>query len=384
MKKLFTLFLAAALLLTGCSGNSNGNNAKNQKDDVYVFRAMIPKTGDVAVYGNSSEKGLLLAIEEINANGGINGKQIDYKSDDDKGDATEAVNLFSKYLEEGADAILGAITSKPALAVAETSVESGIPVLTPTGTMESITAGKANVFRACFTDPAQGVLLANFVKNNLNKTRVAILRNTSSDYSNGVADKFAEQAKVKALEVVADEGYGDGDNDFKAQLTNIKEKNPEVLLVPDYYEKDVIIAKQVRDLGLDVAIVGPDGWDGVLSVVAEGEEDLLENCYFSNHYSVHDETPVVKNFVESYRKKYNEDPSAFSALSYDAVYLYKAAFEKAASKEYKDVVEALKSIEASGVTGSLKFDENNNPVKSAVMMTIKDGQYVMDSVVEAE
>lgn len=388
MKKKLTLLLAGLLLLTACgtSGAVEGNNSNGAQgpEDVITLGVITPKTGNVAIYGITTEQGMLLAADEINSNGGINGKKLVLKSEDDKGDATEAVNIYSKYVEEGVNGILGPVTSKPALAVAENASADHIPIVTPTGTMASITEGKPNVFRICFTDPMQGVLLANFASSSLNVKTAAVLRNTSSDYSNGVADKFIEKAKIDGIEIVADEGYGATDKDFKAQLTNIKSSNPEVLLIPDYYENDVVILKQAHDVGLDVPIIGPDGWDGVLGVVAKGEENTLNNCYFTNHYSVKDTNPVVKNFVDNYRAKYNDDPSAFAALGYDAVYVFAKAFENCKSETYEDIIDSLKQVEIEGVTGHLKFGENNNPIKSAAIMRIEDGEYVLDSYVKPE
>lgn len=389
MKRKLTLLLAGLLLLTACgtSGAAEGKNTSEgqEKDsDVIKLGCITPKTGSVAIYGITTEQGISLAVDEINANGGINGKKIELVKEDDKGDATEAVNIYSKLVEQNVNAIVGPATSKSALAVAENSIADNIPIITPTGTMASITEGKPNVFRICFTDPMQGHLLANFASGSLNVKTAAILRNTSSDYSNGVADKFIEKAKADGIEIVADEGYGATDKDFKAQLTNIKSSNPELLLVPDYYENDVVIVKQAHDIGLNIPIIGPDGWDGVLGVVAKGEESTLNNCYFTNHYSVKDTNPVVKNFVDNYRAKYNEEPSSFSALGYDAVYVYAKAFENAKSLAYEDIIDALKQVEIDGVTGHLKFGENNNPIKSAAIMRIEDGEYELDSYVKPE
>ncbi len=388
MKKKLVVLLSALLLLSGCGTSNNAGEKKQEasadSSEVIKLGGIIPKSGPVANYGNSTENGIKMAVEEINENGGINGKKIEYISEDDKGDSTEAMNVYSKFVESGVNGIVGPITSKPALAVAENSVNDGIPVVTPTGTMESITEGNGNVFRICFTDPMQGLLLANFASGKLGAKTVAVLRNNSSDYSNGVSDKFISSCKEKGLEVLADEGYGSSDKDFKAQLTNIKSKNPDVLLISDYYENNIVVVRQARDLGLKSTIIGPDGWDGVLGVVAKGEESSLDGIYFTNHYSVKDTKEVVKNFVDNYKSKYGEDPSAFSALGYDAIYAYKNAFENTKSMDYKDVVEALKKVEIEGVTGSLKFGENNNPIKSCAIMKIQDGQYILDSYVGAE
>ncbi|MBU5669737.1 ABC transporter substrate-binding protein [Peptoniphilus sp. MSJ-1] len=382
MKKLFAV-MSLAVLLTACGGGDKAASAPADSD-VIKIGGIVPKTGAAAVYGNTTDNGIKLAVEEINANGGINGKQVEYVSEDDKGDPTEAVTIYNKLVEGGNNVIIGAITSKPSLAVADNSAADGIPIITPTGTSAAITEGKANVFRTCFTDPLQGKILANFAADNLSAKTAAVLRNTSNDYSNGVADEFINQAKTKGIEVVADEGYGDSDVDFKVQLTNIKNQNPDVILVPEYYEKDVSIIKQARELGIESKIIGPDGWDGVLSVIDQGSVSLLDGVYFTNHYSLQDENEKVQNFVNAYKEKYNEDPSAFSALGYDTVYIYKTAIENAKSMEFTDIVDAVKAVEISGVTGDLKFGENNNPIKSATIIEIKDGAYQFNSLVSAE
>ncbi len=397
MKKILIALLTLVLVLTACGGNSqeNAGASKNNTStnaeettgsdsEVIKLGGIIPKTGAVAVYGNTTENGVKLAVEEINANGGINGKQIEYVSEDNKGDPTEAVTIYNKLVEEEVVGIIGPITSKPAQAVADNSETDGIPVITPTGTMGSITEGKDNVFRTCFTDPLQGKILANFAADTLGAKKAAILKNTSDDYSNGVADAFRDTFEEKGLEIVADEGYGGTDVDFKVQLTNIQNGQPDVIIVPEYYEKDVLIAKQARDLGIEATLIGPDGWDGVLATIDEGSKGILEGVYFTNHYAVDDDSENVKNFVEAYKAKYNEDPSSFAALGYDTVYLYKQAYEKAGSTDYEAVIEALKSAELDGVTGNIKFGENNNPIKSATIINIKDGEYKFDSVVSPE
>ncbi|SHH44749.1 branched-chain amino acid transport system substrate-binding protein [Anaerosphaera aminiphila DSM 21120] len=385
-KKLLVAVLSLTMLLTACGGKNTNTTSTDDanESDVIKLGGIIPKTGSAAVYGTTTENGILLAVEEINANGGIGGKQIEYTSEDDKADPTEAVNIYTKLTEQGVNGIIGSITSKPTQAVADNSTENFTPIITPTGTMASITEGKDNVFRTCFTDPLQGQILANFAADKLQAKKVAILRNTSDDYSNGVADTFKTQAESKGIEVVADEGYGDTDVDFKVQLTNIKNKAPDVILVPEYYEKDATIVTQAQELGIDATIIGPDGWDGVLAVAAEGSESSYDGIYFTNHYSVNDTAEKVQNFVKAYEEKYNEAPSAFAALGYDTVYIYKQAFESAKSLSNEDVVEAIKAVEIEGVTGSIKFGENNNPVKTATIIKISDGKYNFDSVVSPE
>lgn len=392
MKKKLLAIIVLALLFTACgkSESANKNAAKDkpaetaQAGETIKLGGIVPKSGAVAVYGNTAENGVKLAVDEINANGGVNGKKFEYTSEDDKGDPTEAVTIYNKLVESDVNAIIGAITSKPSLAVAENSSSDGIPIITPTGTMGEITEGRDNVFRTCFTDPLQGTILANFAAEKLNAKTAAVLRNTSTDYSNGVSDAFKKQAEAKGIKVVADEGYGDTDEDFKVQLTNIQKQNPDVIVIAEYYEKDVLIAKQIRDLGIKATILGPDGWDGVLDTIDKGSVDILNNVYFTNHYSLEDTSEKVQKFAKDYQAKYNEAPSAFAALGYDTVYLYKEAFEKAKSTSHEDVIKALKEVEIDGVTGKIKFGENNNPVKSATIIKISDGKYNFESIVSPE
>jgi len=330
-----------------------------------LLGASLSLTGSVAIYGISATNGLKLAVDEINANGGILGKQIELNLLDEKGDSTEAVNAYNKLVDWGMVALIGDITSKPSVAVAEVAAQDGIPMITPTGTQLNITEAGSNIFRVCFTDPYQGEVLAKFTKDKLAAKTVAIMSNNSSDYSDGVANAFAKEAEAQGIQIVAREGYSDGDKDFKAQLTKIAQQNPDVLFVPDYYEQDGLIAIQAREVGIKSVIVGSDGWDGVVKTVDPSSYAAIEDVFFANHYS----------------EKYNDEPSAFSALSYDAAYILKAAIEKAGTTDKEAVAKAIKELEFDGITGHLTFDEKNNPVKSITIIKIVNGDYTFDSVV---
>ena len=184
--------------------------------------------------------------------------------------------------------------------------------------------------------------------------------------------------------MVADESYGDNDNDFKAQLTKIAKAKPDVLLVPDYYEKVALIAPQAREAGIDAKFIGSDGWDGVVNVMDKSQLGLVEGSCFSNHFALDSDDQRVKDFVKKYKEENKEDPSAFSALSYDTIYLLKQAIEQAKSEESDKIIEKIKAIEFDGITGKFKFNENHNPIKSASMMEIKDGTYKFNSTVTAD
>ncbi|MDO5649821.1 MAG: ABC transporter substrate-binding protein [Gallicola sp.] len=381
--KVIAAVLSLGFILTACGGaGGNGGNGGGSDSDSIIIGGIAPLTGNVAIYGTTATNGAKLAVEEINANGGVLGKQIDYRVEDDKGDITEATNAYNKLADEGMVALLGAITSQPTGAVAEMAVADNMPMITPTGTQFSITEGRPNVFRVCFTDPFQGEMLAQYVNENMQGKKAAIMTNTSSDYSNGVADAFKAKAEELGIEIVAQESYGNTDTDFRAQLTNIAGTNPDVLMIPDYYQIIALIAPQAREVGINATMIGPDGWDGVAKQVDASSIDTVENAVFTNHYSVKDENEKVQNFIKNYTEKYGEEPSAFSALAYDGIYMIKDAIEKAGSTDDKQaIVDGLKGIEFDGVTGHLKFDDNNNPIKSVSMIKIVNGDYTLDSVV---
>ena len=363
-------------MLAACGGEKAEDKPATTEAETIKVGAIGPLTGPVAIYGISATNGLKLAIDEINANGGILGKQVELNLLDEKGDSTEAVNAYNKLVDWGMVALVGDITSKPTVAVSEVAAQDGIPMITPTGTQLNITEAGSNVFRVCFTDPYQGEVLAKFTKDKLGAKTEAVMSNNSSDYSDGVANAFIKEAENQGIQVVAKEGYSDGDKDFRAQLTKIAQQNPDVLFIPDYYEQDGLIAIQAREVGLKSVIVGSDGWDGVVKTVDPSSYAAIENVYFANHYSTKDSNEKIQNFIKNYKEKYNDEPSAFSALSYDTAYLLKAA-----TTDKEAVTKAIKEIQFEGITGKLTFDEKNNPVKSITIIKIVNGDYTFDSVV---
>ena len=272
----------------------------------------------------------------------------------------------------------------PSLAANSATAKVGMPMITPTGTQINITDAGPNVFRVCFTDPYQGSTLAKFAKDKLNAKTAAVMVNTSSDYSDGIANAFIEQAKKEGIEIVAKEGYSDGDKDFKAQLTKINGENPDILMVPEYYELSALIATQAREIGMKSTFVGPDGWDGIIGALDPSAYSVVDNSYFTNHYSAEDSSEKVQSFLKKYREKYNEEPTAFSALAYDNVYILKNAIEKAGTTDKEDLVKAIKASDTDGITGHLTFDEKNNPIKAVTIIKVKDGKYIFDSVVETK
>lgn len=378
MKKIIAM-LAGATMMMSC-----GANQSQEESSTIKVGGMGPLTGSAAMYGITVDKGAKLAFEEINANGGVLGKKFEYISLDEKADPIEAVNAYNKLTDEGVVAILGSVTSKPTLAVAELAAQDGIPMITPTGTQINITDAGPNIFRVCFTDPYQGSTLAKFSKDKLGAKTAAIMVNTSSDYSDGIANAFIKQAEKEGIKVVAKEGYSDGDKDFKAQLTKINSENPDILVIPEYYELSALIATQAREIGMKSTFVGPDGWDGIIGALDSSSYSVVDNSYFTNHYSTEDNNEKVQSFLKKYREKYNEEPTAFSALAYDTVYVLKNAIDKAGTTDKTELTKAIKASDMDGVTGHLTFDENNNPIKAVTIIKVQDGKYIFDSVVETK
>ena len=377
MKLMKTVMIGAAMIFAACGGEK-----KVPETTTVKIGGLAPLTGSLAIYGVTTTNGAELAVKEINANGGINGKQIDYIVLDTKGDATESVMAYNKLVDDKVAAVIGDITSKPTVAVAEIAAQDNMPMITPTGTQVDITEAGPNVFRVCFTNPYQGTVLATLAKERFGAQTAGILVNNSSDYSDGIAKAFTEQAEKLGINITVKEGYADGDRDFRAQLTKIATVNPDVLLIPEYYEQASLIAAQAREMGVKSIFVGSDGWDGISKTLDETAYKVIENSYFTNHFSMQDESPKIQNFIKAYKDTYKEDPSAFSALGYDAVYMMKEAIEKAGSTEKQAIVDALKDIEYDGITGYLTFDENNNPVKAVTILKIQNGEYVFDSKIK--
>lgn len=384
MKKRFlAMVLAAAMMLTAMVGCGNGNtqdggNANNAgaTGDTIKIGGLAPLTGDVSVYGVAVDNGVKMAVEEINADGGVLGKQIEYIVYDEKGDATEAVNAYNKLVQsDNVVAIVGDVTSKPTLAVAQQAAKDKIPLITASGTAENITQAGENIFRACFIDPFQGELMASYASKKLEKKTAAIIYNISDDYSKGLYEAFEAAAGDLGIEVVQVEGYGKGTVDFKAQLTNIKSKNPDVIFLPVYYQDVALIAVQAKELGIEAQFLGADGWDGVIGQVDESNMDAVNGAYFCSQYSAQSDDPNLQAFLSKYKETYGMDASQFAVLGYDAMKMLAQAISEAGSTDSAAITSAMASIDFTGLTGHMTFDENRNPVKSAAITQIDNGEY---------
>jgi len=371
-----SLIIGATMLTTLLAGCGGG--AKQEAKEIKIG-ANFELTGNVAQYGSSALNGIKLAFKEANAGGGVLGKQLTLVVADNKSEASEAANAATKLItQDKVVAILGPATSSNVLATTPIVESNKIPLITPTGTNPMLTFkdGKLNayVFRACFIDPFQGTIMANFAANTLKAKTAAIYVDSSSDYSKSLQTVFEENFTKHGGKVVAKEAYLQKDQDFKAALTKIKASNPDVLFVPGYYEEVSKIIKQARELGLNIPIIGTDGWDSPKLAEMAGPA-ALNNTYFSNHYSTEDKDPRVVKFVEAYSKEYGQVPDAFAALGYDGAIMLIDAIKRAGSAEPTKIKEALeKTANLQVVTGTLSVDAQHNPVKSAVIIEMKDGK----------
>ena len=370
LKKIIALATVAVMSLSMVACGNTSDKSANM--DKIVIGTMGPLTGSSAIYGITTANGIKLAVDKKQT---VLDKPIELLSVDDKADQTESVNIYNRFVNnDGVVAVVGATTSASSLSVAITSAKDGIPVLTPTGTVPEITLSGDNVFRAGYTDPFQGEIMADFAFNNLGLKKVAIIENIDSSYSGGLKTSFVEKFEELGGEVLTIEGYKAGDKDFRAQLTKIASISPEVLFIPDYYTEAYLIASQARDSGLkDTVLLGGDGWDG-MHTIAE-DPSILENSYFCTHFSLDDTTEEVQEFVNSYKEKYGENPTSFAALGYDGANIMLNAIETAGSTDSKAIIEALKNTEYNGATGKIIFDENGDPIKEVSIIKIENGEY---------
>jgi branched-chain amino acid transport system substrate-binding protein len=365
--------LAMAVLLAGLSSGCKTPPAKEIK-----IGLITPLSGDVKTFGESVRNAFGIAVEEANAKGGVAGRKITTFIVDDKNDPTEASNAANLLINQhGVQAIVGSVTSKTTIPVSDLAQSSRIPTITGTATNPKVTVAdgkrKDYMFRACYTDSFQGTVMAKFARDTLRAANAAVLYDASNDYSKGIAEVFRDAFLRMGGKVVAYESYGKDDVDFSALLTKVKAAQPEVLFLPDYYNKVGLIAKQAKETKLNVTLIGPDGWDSPELVNVAG--DALEGGYFSNHYSPEDTRPEVVNWVKKYKEKFQQTPDALGTLAYDATNMLLEAIRKANSVDPGKIRDALASLSGfEGVTGKFTMDENGDPIKSAVIIRIQGGK----------
>lgn len=339
-------------------------------EDIIKIGGIATLSGPYALYGQAVKKGVDLYISQLNEQGGVNGKKVEVVWEDDRGEANDGVLAFEKLVQnDGVQAILGAVLTGVTKAVAEYAADIGIPMITASSTAYDITTDRPSVFRTCFLDPFQAVQLARYIKDE-GLSKVAVMYDNGNEYSKGLYEAFMKEAETLALQVVATESAAYGDVDFKTQLTNIKNAAPEVVFLPYYGAEASLILTQAAEIGLEVRFLGADGISDIVDAIAD--KALLKNMTYSDHFSTQADSEMAKNFVEAFKAAYGEEPSvSFSATGYDAALVLTEAFRQG-SGEYADVVAAIRATNVDAVSGRITFDDHNDPIKSAFMMTFDE------------
>lgn len=338
--------------------------------DELVFGEVSSLTGQEATFGSSTHNAIMLAVNELNSMGGVNGKKIRVVTYDDQGKPTEAAAATTKLIvQDKVHVILGEVASSRSLAMAPIAQSNGVPMISPSSTNPKVTLDKDFVFRVCFIDPFQGSVMAKYATQDLKLSRFAVLRDVRNDYSVGLSDVFSASVTGFGARVAIDQSYSAGDIDFKSQLTAIKAASPEAIYVPGYYTDVALIARQARELGITVPLMGGDGWDSEKLFEIGG--DALEGSYFSNHYAPEDPNPRIQKFVTDYKAAYGSTPDALAALGYDAAMVAAAAAGRAKSLSGADLREAIaQTVQHPGVTGTITLGPDRNAVKPAVVLRI--------------
>ncbi len=362
--------LAVALLFTvgGCS--------KPASTDTIAIGEYASLSGREATFGQSSHRGTLLAISEINATGGVLGKQINFIFEDNRSTPGESATIVKKLItRDHVVAVLGEVASGRSLEAGRICQANKIPMISPSSTNPKVTETGDYIFRVCFTDPFQGKLLAEFVQRSLKAQKVAVFSDVSAAYSVGLAQYFKEPFVANGGTIASEQKYTGGDKDFKAQLTAIKAANPDAIFVPGYYTEAGLIVLQARQLGITVPLFGGDGWEAPELLQIAGK--ALEGTFYSTHFSAENQDPKVQKFVQGYRAKNNgETPDAMAALGYDSAMVLADAIKRAGTTEsakLRDAIAATKDYE--GLTGKTTLDAHRNATKSAVIITVKDGKF---------
>jgi branched-chain amino acid transport system substrate-binding protein len=363
-----TLFVGTtATLLTSCTKKTNDNEI--------LVGSYSSNTGATATFGVYQLRGTEMAIVEINAKGGINGKKIKHINYDNKSDSDETLAVVNRLIsQDKVIAILGEATSGRSKIGAQVAQQNKIPMLTSSATNPDVTKVGNYIFRACFIDPFQGMVMAKFMTENLKFKRAAIMRDIKNDYSVGLSDIFAEKLKGMGGEIVADISYQEGDIDFKSQLTSIKAKKVDAIFIPGYYNEVALVAKQARELGMKQPLLGGDGWSS--PKLHEIAKDSINGSYFSNHYTTESTDPKTVEFVKAFKAKHNEVPDVMAALAYDAAYMMAEAMSKANPLTSENIrAELAKIKDFHGVTGQMSMDANRDAVKSAVVVQVQGEDY---------
>jgi branched-chain amino acid transport system substrate-binding protein len=378
--RILTALCAAALALTGCKpagdGGGGGGATSGESAGTIKIGEYASLTGKEAAFGQSSHKGTQLALEEVNAAGGVLGRKIEFIYEDNRSTPGESATIVKKLISrDGVVAVLGEVASGRSLEAAPICQANKIPMISPSSTNPEVTEKGDYIFRVCFIDPFQGTVMAKFAKARLNAKNVAVLSDVAAPYSIGLGKFFKERFLADGGKIVSEQKFSSGDKDFKAQLTAIKAANPDAIFAPCYYTEAGLIVRQARQLGITAPLFGGDGWEAPELLQIGG--DALEGCYYSTHYSPEDQAPAVQAFVNKFKAKFNgEVPDAMAALGYDSAMVLVDAIKRAGTTDaakLRDAIAATK--EYSGVTGKTSLDANRNATKPAVILAIKDGKF---------
>ncbi|HEY0171342.1 MAG TPA: ABC transporter substrate-binding protein [Pyrinomonadaceae bacterium] len=339
-------------------------------------------SGQTSSFGESTRNGALMAIDEINAAGGINGRKVEFVMEDDQGQPQQASTVVTKLInQDKVVAIIGEVASSNSLAAAPRAQEAKVPMISPSSTNPKVTQVGDYIFRVCFTDDFQGAVAAKFASNTLKARKAAILGDFNSDYSKGMTQYFVQEFTGAGGQIVAQQSYTQTDADFKGQLTNIRATSPDVIFVPGYYGQVGVIAKQAKELGITAPLLGGDGWDSPKLFELGGS--ALDGAYMVNHYSTDDPSPAVQKFVVAYKSKYGAVPDAIAALGYDAMNVLADAIRRAGTTESAKLRDAIAQTKGfAGVTGSININESRDAVKPAVVFELRDKKLVYKETIQ--
>jgi branched-chain amino acid transport system substrate-binding protein len=382
-KSLFAAFVFVNLVasLVSC-------NKKNTTSSPEILVGEVGSlTGSEATFGTSTHEGIVMAMDEINAAGGISvagqpAKKLKLITVDDQSKLDEAATAVTKLItQDRVTAILGEVASSRSLAMAPIAQSNKVPMVSPSSTNPKVTKVGDYIFRVCFIDPFQGAVMAKFAINTLKAKKAAVLRDVKSDYSVGFADFFTENFRKMGGEIVLDVSYSGGDSDFKSQLTSIKSKKPDVILVPGYYREVGLIARQAKEVGLSAPLLGGDGWDS--EKLTEIAGDSLSGSFFSNHYSPDTKDERVQKFITEYKRRYKKTPDSLAAMGYDAMLVLADALKRSTSLSNVDLKKALSETKQfPAVTGVISLNSERDAVKSAVVIEVKGKSFVYKETVQ--
>lgn len=380
----------AAISLAACGAAPGGGGAASKGTEIgktFKLGYDLELSGAVAAYGNAGKNGANLAVEEINKAGGINGKQIDVISKDNKSDNAEAATVVSNLINnDKVNAVIGSMTSGAVKSMTPNITKGAVPLVTPAGTDDTLTVtnGKVNefIFRSTFQDSYQGKVLANYATTDLKAKKVVLYYDNSSDYAKGIAKSFEKTYKGKVVDKVT---FQSGDKDFQATLSKIKSEDFDAIVMPGYYNETGLITKQARELGIEQPILGGDGFADPTFITLAGDA-AANNVYFVSGYSAKaPANETTTKFIAAYKAKYNAEPSMFDALSYDAAYMVKQAAEDTKAKTSVDVKDGLAKLKGfKGATGDITIDKEHNPVKDAVVIKLENGKEASATIVKPE